>query len=243
MTANINNSNITNAMLQVFTVAQIEKPGFEPVTTGTRATKNADGTKKVIAADQRTRSILIPVLSIMDVPSKYQMFLLDGIRKTAKAQLSAMWEADANLREVPANVWSVDALLMYAAREAESKRLTTASVTDWFNGSNLCAAISKKNDEKLLKAWTARVVGLAAANLDYNEQDCETILKMLQKFEDDADTLIGQQLVHKLNKRIATLRKQLEEVALEEFDIDCDNESEEQETLREEAEYHAANSK
>jgi hypothetical protein len=231
---------IANATLQVFTVAQIEKPGFEPVTVGTRATKDAEtGEKRVIPANARTRSILIPTLTIVDVPSKYQMFLLDGIRNTAKAQLSAMWKADANLREVPANVWTVDALLMYAAREAESKRLSIASITEWFESSNLCAAIMKKGNTKLLKDWTARIVGMAATVFDYNEQDCQTILNMLAKFEDDAESLVGQQLVHKLNKRIATLRKQLDEISLEEFDIE-DGEDEAQKTLREEAEYHAA---
>jgi hypothetical protein len=221
-----NTTEIEAAVLQVFTVAQIEKPGFEPVTAGTRATKDpVTGKPKVIPADQRTRSILIPVLSIMDVPSKYQMFLLDGIRKTAKAQLTALWEADAMIRSVPAGIWTVDALLMYAAREAESKKLSTASVSEWFIGSKLCGAIKKKDKhEALLKSWTAKIVGLAAAVIDYNEQECTTILQMLSKFGDDAESLIGQQLVNKLNKRIATLKKQMEDVALEAFDIEDEQE-------------------
>lgn len=214
--------------LQVHTIAQVAAQGskMEPVTVGTRATKDEQGNKRVIPADQRTRSILIPELAVDSVPSKFQMLLLDTLRTVAKAQLSALWDADSMLREVPDNIWNVDALLAFAAREAESKRLTKASLHYWFEASKLAAALRAKdaaNGTKMYADWQAKIVGMSAPAMTASEAECNAIINTLSKdaFADDAESFIGQQIIAKCAKRIEALRKQLEEVSIEEFDVEA----------------------
>ena len=215
-------STMTTNVLTVSTVAQLATAGFEPVTVGTRATKDPEtGKQRIIPADQRTRSIVIPELAVDSVPSKFQMLILECLRSTAKAQLSALWEADDALREVPANIWSVDSLLMFAAREAESKRLTKAGLHYWFEASELNKILTAKNNPKLLADWQAKIIGLSAPNCIMSEAECDAIIGTLLKpaLADDADSFMGQQIIAKCQKRIDTLRKQLEEVSLEALDI------------------------
>ena len=216
------NDTTNGATLQVHTIAQVALKGYEPVTVGTRATVDKEtGEKRTIAADQRTRSIIIPELQVEGIPSKFQMIVLDALRNAAKAQLSAMWEADANLRTVPANVWNVDALLMFAAREAESKRLTKAGLHYWFEASKLNAVLTSKGNAKVTAEWQAKIVGLSAPNCTYSEAECNAIIATLLKptLADDAESFMGQQIIAKCQKRVETLRKQLEEVSLEEIDL------------------------
>jgi hypothetical protein len=208
--------------LTVSTVAQTATAGsgMEPVTIGTRATKDPEtGKARTIPADQRTRSILIDELQVSDVPSKFQMLILDTLRDVAKAQLSSLWDADPDLRIVPASIWSVDSLLMFAAREAESKRLTKAGVALWFASSELHSLLTAKNDAKLLKQWESKIIGISAPALTYSESECEAILKTLAKFDGDSDSAMGMQLIAKLQKRLETLRTQSADVGIAELEI------------------------
>lgn len=210
----------------VHTIAQVANPSskMEPVTVGTRATKDADGNKKIISADQRTRSILIPELHASDLPSRFQMYVLDALRNTAKQQLSSLWDADSMLKEVPANIWSVDSLLAFAAREAESKRLTKASLHYWFEASQLAAVLRAKdaaNETKLYADWQAKIVGMSAPAMTASEAECNAIINTLAKetLSEDAESFIGQQIVAKCVRRIDALRKQMDEVSIDELDI------------------------
>jgi hypothetical protein len=208
--------------LTVHTIAQAAQAGFEPVTVGTRATIDKEtGKKREIPADQRTRSIVIPELQVDSVPSKFQMLVLDALRNTAKAQLSALWEADANLREVPAAIWTVDSLLAFAAREAESKRLTKAGLHYWFEASQLNKLLIAKNNPKVTADWQTKIVGLSAPNCTYSEAECNAIIATLLKpaLSEDADSFMGQQIIAKLQRRIEALRKQLDEVSIEELEL------------------------
>jgi len=207
-------------MLAVSTVAQIAPKGFEPVTVGTRATTDKEtNKKKEIPADQRTRSIIIPELQVDGLPSKFTSLVLDTLRTIAKDQLASMWKAEPMLREVPANVWSVDALLMYAAREAESKRLSTASIAEWFKSSQLAAKLATMDNKDLANIWQSKLEKLSPAVITMNEKDCEAIINTLSKFPDDMESLIGSQLIIKAQKRIATLQAQLAEVSLDEIEV------------------------
>lgn len=221
MTTDTTNTTPTSSIL-VHTVAQTATEGFEPVTVGTRATVDKEtGKQRIIPADQRTRSIVIPTLSVDSLPSKFQMLILDTLRSVAKTQLSSLWEADSMLKEVPANIWNVDSLLAFAAREAESKRLTKAGLHYWFETSQLHKVLAAKNNSKLTAEWQANIVGLSAPNCTMSETACDAIIATLLKpsLADDADSFMGQQIIAKLQRRIETLRKQLEEVSLEALDI------------------------
>lgn len=210
------------AMLPVHTIAQVALAGTEPVTVSTRATVDKDtGKKREIPADQRTRCIVIPELSVDGIPSKFQSIVLDALRNTAKAQLSALWEADPMLREVPAAIWTVDSLLMFAAREAESKKLTKAGLHYWFEASQLNKLLTAKGNAKLTADWQGKIVSLAAPSVTMNEAECNAIISTLQKpaLIEDAESFIGMQIIAKLQKRIDALRKQLDDVTLEELEI------------------------
>lgn len=199
--------------LKVSTIAQVATKGFEPVTIGTRATVDKEtGKKREIPADQRTRSVLIPELEVHGVPSKFQSIVLDALRNIAKQQLAALWDADKMLHEVPANIWSVDALLMYAARESESKRLSKDSIAAWFATSDLRARIMEKHNEALYKKWEARMLHCSAPSLQFNIEECEVVIKTINNSEDDAESIIGVQIIAKCEKRIEMLRKQSEEI-------------------------------
>jgi hypothetical protein len=189
---------------------------MEPVTIGTRATKDPEtGKARVIDATNRTRSILIPCLQVPDVPSRFTMFVLDALRKVAKAQLSALWEETPTLKEVSPAIWSVDALLMFAAREAESKRLSKDTVTAWFESSHLAILLATK-DAKVAASWKARIIGLAAPSITLNTAECDKTIAAIAKNDDDAQSMIGAQLIAKLAARVKAM--QVQEVELEDLE-------------------------
>lgn len=202
----------TPAMLQVFTTPQTAPERCETVQVDARNGKNPDGTKREVANEDRTRVIVIPELSVDGVPSKFQSIVLDALRKTAKEQLSSLWKAEPMIREVPAAIWNVDSILLFAAREAESKRLTKATLEDWFDTSDLAKRIMAKGDSKLLSKWKALIVGFAAPMYLEAEENCTAVIASVGVADAEEDNIIGQQIIAKANKRIADLQKVTEAV-------------------------------
>lgn len=201
----------TNAVrtLSVSTVpATAVAAGYEQVTCNTRAAKGA----AAMLPQDKSRSIVIPELRADGVPSKLQALVLDALRRTARQQLNDIWTADAGVQAVPAAIWSVDSLLLYAAKKAESQRLTKDTVSEWFLGSKLCQHLMSLGDAKKLNDWKLRIVGLAAPTLELTEQQCTVTIASIGKFEEDAEHIIGKQLIAKLGKRIAKLAEQVEEL-------------------------------
>lgn len=176
--------------------------GFTQIITSKRETKETGK----LEAHQRSRSIIIPELIVTDVPSKFQKFIISALYDLARAQLAALWEQDAQLKEVSDNIWGVDALLLFYSREQESKRLTKTSVEAWFKASKLAAFLTEKKDEKLLANWSTRILSLSAPVIDLNEKQCTVTIATIGKFEEDAESIIGQQLVTKLQRRIDAIK-------------------------------------
>jgi len=207
-------------MIQVSSVpATAVAEGFEQVQVNRRDSKE-NGT---VPQAERCRAIVIPELQVSDVPSKFQMLILDALRNAASAQLAAFWK-DAGwpgLSQVPAAVWTVDSILMFAARDAESKRLSKESVLAWFKASKLFAFLASKNNAKLSANWEKRILSLSAPKVDLSEDQCNVTLATIGKFDEDATSMIGAQLVAKLAARIKKLAE--EEMELEGLTIEDDS--------------------
>lgn len=203
------------SMLAVSTIAQVAPQGYETIIASTRETKKT-GT---ISEENKRRSIVVPEYSLqgLAVPSKFESILLTQIREIAKSQLSELWENDANLREVPAAIWTIDSLLMYAARKAESTRLTSAGVEAWYEASNLAKRVASTGNAAVIKDWKLLICGLAApnlaANLRYTIAQCDTLLVSISKSDDDAESTIGKQLLTKITRHQEAMRKALQDVA------------------------------
>lgn len=194
-------------MLQVFTVPQRCDAQHELVAANTRASNGV-----TIAAADKMRCIIIPQLAVDNVPSKFQSLVMDALRRTAKKQLDAMWKKEPQLRSVPAAVWSVDSLLLFAAQEAESTRLTKANCEDWFIASQLCSHLMQQNNVKKYESWKARILSLSAPVIAMNSEQCTITIAAIGKFDEDASTLIGGQMIAKLQARIEALAKANEEI-------------------------------
>ncbi len=210
------------ARIVVSTVpATVVPSGFVQIVARTRATTDkTTGTKKEIAADQRSRSILIPELT-PNVSSKYISLVCSALAEAAKAQLTAQWEADSNLREVDAALYAEDSILAFTAREAESKKLTGANILAWFEQSALKADFTAKYSAGQLKRFTAELENIAAPVLSadfYNEEKALKRIVTLGKHERDSEHETVGLMVAKLQRFIDKTRKMREEIgSLEEI--------------------------
>jgi hypothetical protein len=186
-------------MLQVFTTPTGAPDGFEIVSTSARETPK---TGKIAECD-RYRGIHVTTYVVPGVPAKYEAILLDAVRDTAKAQLAELWKADSTLREVAADLFSIDGILAYAAREAESKKLKTETVVAWFEQSAARERIVKAGAN--VKTYAELFAKVAAPVMDHTEDDLRTLEVMLMKDDRDAASLIGAQMLVKIRARVAKL--------------------------------------
>lgn len=198
-------SDSTIAMIQVSSVPALAvSKGMVQITTRTRTSEKNPN----IPEGQRSRSIIVPELVVTDVPSKFQRLLIAKLYELATAQLAGIWKENPQVSEVPAALWSIDSLLTYFSREAESNRLTKDSIAAWLKQSKLGALL----EEKKAKNWQDRILGLAAPVLQLSEEDCTKVIATLGKFEEDTEHLICQQLIARIQNRLELLRKQNQEV-------------------------------
>lgn len=200
--------------LPVSTVrAAIVPKGKLQITAGTRATKDkTTGVKKEIPADQRSRSILIDEFS-PSVESKYVSLVTSALTEVAKVQLTTQWENDPMLREVDAALYTEDALLLFAAREAESKKLSKETIDAWFNASPLKAYLTTTYNEKQVRKFVTDLHNLAAPVItEFNEEKALKRIVTLGKFDEDAEQPIVASMIARLQKFVDGLKKQREEI-------------------------------
>lgn len=172
---------MTSRIITISTVAptSIER-GYVPIIARTRAVKG-----KTVAPQNRLRAIQIAEPDVSDLPSRWAMFASAQLGRIAVAQLQELWTTEGDeLRETHAGLWTTDALLAFAAREAESKRLSgdtiTAACTDFLATVNpqaketatailaSMAAPVKKGNEKQLFNLHAKLVAFIT-ELEDNE--------------------------------------------------------------------------
>jgi len=192
------------SMLPITTVPSLKvEPGFVQLTAGTRATKG-----KVIPADQRSRSIVIPELT-PQVERKFLSLVIDALYQAGEDQLRALWK-ESDPKESDSTLWTEDSLLAFANRQAESKRLNGDTILAWYEDSAIRAAMIKAGGEKRAAAVLARLQNLAAPQPSYSLEQCQSAIVLLA---DDAASDMGRTLILKLQRiieRIESDRKALE---------------------------------
>lgn len=216
--------NTSPAMLTVSTVpATTVQAGYLQVTANTRAvTDKETGTKREIPANQRSRSIIIPEFSI-DAPSKFVSLITGALHKLAIQQLKETWEAAPDVKQVTAASYTLDSLLLYAAREAESRKLNADSIMGWWNDSQLRAAMLAKYSPAQIKRFALELSNIAAPVLSaqfYNEDKALRRIVTLATYDADASHPVVIQMIAKLQRyvdRIITERESLGSV--EELDL------------------------
>lgn len=196
------------SMLPITTVPSLKvAAGHVQLTAGTRATKG-----KVIPAEQRSRSIVIPELTPA-VEKKFFSLVLDALYQAGEDQLRALWR-ESDPKESDATLWTEDSLLAFANRQAESKRLNGDTILAWYEDSSIRTAMLAAGGEKRAAAVLARLQNLAAPQPSYSLEQCQSAIVLLAE---DADTDIGRTLILKLQRiieRIEADRKALEVSAI-----------------------------
>lgn len=199
------------AILTVSTVAAAIVPaGQLQIIARTRMGKD----KKEIPADKKQRSILISDFQ-PNVSSKYMHIVVAALCDTAKAQLEAQWSDNPDLREVDSTLYTEDNLLLFAAREAESKKLNSASILAFWNQSELKADLETKYTAGQIKRFVSALENLAAPVLSadfYNEEKAIKRIATLGTFESDVENETCQQMIRKLNAYVERIQKARAEI-------------------------------
>lgn len=176
-----------------------------------RRNKPKDGPE--LEAHERARFIIVPELSVPEIPSKFQMLVLDTLYRIARDQLDSIWKDDPQVKEVPQTLFSVDSLLLYAAKKNESGKLAGDNISIWFDSSTLRQRIGKMEQAKqpgaIKKYREEGFCKLAAPVIEFSEKECSDLLNLLNK-EADQEATILKQMAARLRNRIATLQKQRE---------------------------------
>lgn len=189
-------------MLAVSTVPQTIAKGapFEEVSASAKTTKEMKDAGQELAAADRYRGIVVPEYTV-NTSEKWQApILLDCIRKLAAAQLKEMWVNDPNIREVPAAAFSVQSLVLYHSRVVESTRLSSASIAEWFLHTDMHTRILAKMGPEAVASYSKLFAHCAAAVITHDEKQKAAMARMIRGNEDDADSLIGSQILAKLEK-------------------------------------------
>ena len=167
--------------------------------------------KNPIAECDRSRWIVIPELTVPDVPSRFTSLVLDTLYRIARDQFDSLWTNNPQLSEVPAALFSVNSLLMYQAKRAESGRLNNASICAWFETSTLMTKIQAAAEAKrpaALKLYRDDgFAKLAAPVIEFNETECTALLRRLDAEADQEHTIL-RQMAARLRNRIAALKAQ-----------------------------------
>jgi hypothetical protein len=207
------------SMIQVSTARQSlskeQKATHWEVFTGTRQTTDKEtGKKKEIPEHMRARSIIVPVPDVSALPSKFSVFVSRCLMDVSKSQLAAIWEDKPEVKEVAASLFTTDGLLAFAAREAESKRLTAASIK-LAVASFILTVNEKRRDDALLI-----LTNMAAATKTATEKQCMLLLPKFSewvKTQDEEKNPVSHLVLEKLTEHIEA--KKAERLA---FDMEED---------------------
>lgn len=211
-------------MISVSTVpASVVPAGMLQVTARTRSTTDkATGKKTEVPLHARSRSILIPEFSLPAVPSKFASLVSEALTKLAQQQLAAAWEAQPELLDVQAAAYSLDALLLYAAREAESRKLNADSISTFWEGSQLRAAFTLKYTPAQIARFKLELINIAAPVISssfYNEDKALRRIVTLASHEADAESPVCAQMIAKLQRYVDRLQAQQADIgSVEEID-------------------------
>lgn len=209
--ANMANDTVTMISVTTTPAATVEKGKLQVTAFRRAVTDKATGKKQEIPASEKSRSIIIPEFQ-PDVSSKYVSIVSKALGETAKAQLAEMWEANPSIKEVAAVLFAEDNLLAYAARVAESKRLTIASITSWWNegdGASLKKWALETHGDKGASKAIERIQSIASGCGEFTTPKiCATYITYFAT-HCDADDEFTDRLIKKLAEKQAKLEAQL----------------------------------
>lgn len=198
------------------TLTKEQKATHWEVVTGTRQTTDKEtGKKKEIPEHMRVRSIIVPVPDVSALPSKFSVFVSRCLMDVSKSQLAAIWEDKPEVKEVAASLFTTDGLLAFAAREAESKRLTGATIK-----AAVAAFIPTVHEKKQAEALDI-LMNMAAATKTATEKQCVMLQPKFSewvKTQDEEKNPVVHLVLDKLLEHIET--KRLERLAFEAPEVD-----------------------
>lgn len=144
--------------------------GTIAVIANTRATKKTGA----IAEANKLRAIVVNEFDVSSLPSKWTMFAANQLHKVATQQLAALWETNGNAwTETDSALWTTDALLAFASRESESKRLTADNITE-----QAAAFVATYDEAKRAPAMKV-LVSMAAPAKQGTEKQCFALAEKL----------------------------------------------------------------
>lgn len=148
------------------------------VTANTRATKG-----KTIEPANRMRCVVVPEL-VINVNKQFDGFLRHQLSLVRKMTLADWWEENGNsATTIDSELFEVPALIAFAARNAESQRLTSATVEE-----SLEDFLTTVNEKRRADAL-AILRSMAAANgKKGNEKECFALADKLGKWCEENDT-------------------------------------------------------
>lgn len=171
------------------------------VTANTRATKG-----KTIEAANRMRCVVVPEL-VINVNKQFDGFLRHQLSLVRKMTLADWWEENGNsATTIDSELFEIPALIAFAARNAESQRLTSATVEE-----SLEDFLTTVNEKRRADAL-AILRSMAAANgKKGNEKECFALADKLQKWCEENDTdasSVSNRVRRLLTERAIELRTQ-----------------------------------
>lgn len=204
-------SDSTVTMIPVSSVASTSvQKGFIQIIASTRETEK---TGKIEEANKR-RCIVIPEFAPEGVPSKFQTLVVNSLERAAKDQLQALWEEKGNsISEVPAAIWTLDGILAFIARQAESQRFSKDNINAWLKTSELQKRLDAASNKDNAKKIVSNLLAFAAPVPNISLADCKTLSNIIKKDDKDATSQFGARMLTKIQERIALLEKQMQEVS------------------------------
>jgi hypothetical protein len=204
------------------TPAAVVPAGMLQVKAATRAvTDKTTGTKTEIPLNQRSRSILIKEWHI-DAPSKFVSLISTALGELAQQQLRAAWDANPELREVDEAAYTLDSLLLFSAREAESRKLNSTTIAEWWAQSQLAVSMRARYNQVQLKRFLMSLENIAAPVLSaefYNEEKALKRIVTLATHDTDASHPVVIQMIAKLQRYIDRIIAQRDAIgSVEEID-------------------------
>lgn len=166
-----------------------------------------------------TRSIIIPELRFdASIPDKFVSILANAFYAIAREQLGKLWDSNESLAEVSGNIWSTDSLLVFNATEAESKRLSKATISTFWADSLLRAKfLAKAAPQKLMDGILSKLYIAANPN---DKGSTDENLRLITWLEDDfaTENLTATLLVSafaRKNQELAKLNESLDLMAID----------------------------
>ena len=193
---------------QIFTLPQTLTNSQLAIIVARKSSKT-----KQVKESEKHRSIILEAdhFEAEEVSSQFRPLVASALADTAKSVLESYIQSNPMAREIPADLMTIPSLLAHAALVRESQRLTKESLDAWFRETVLAAWIAENKGDRaatLINQYSTAIQ--AAVKMDsIKALGLDTIsatLSALTKFEEDADTPMGQAVLTKFTDALESLQ-------------------------------------